>query len=252
MYMWFALSPELEGRWLGRELRTAGQNWDVFHTHLKSTILTNRLFGVARRSNRVYPAHSRIAVQNLQKIVSDAGLESAFASAVNKGRKFCSGFFSILVLCFVGTLTSALSAFSCEERDGIWFLVQEPTVECSMASRHYLKLFSIAIAAVLLYAVVVPALVLFSLRSTWSLNMRSNDREAFESLFGFLTSRYRSACYMWELVIFLYKAVSVAVPALYLSSPVKQAVIMIVISVTYTALVFNYTPFADGLMNFVE
>jgi len=253
MFIWYALSPELEARGLGRGLRTSEQNWAVFKTNLKSKILSNRVFGVARRSNRVHAApHAEFLLKDLQKVMFDSGLDCAFAAAVDKGRKFFSGVFSILVLSFVGTLTSALSSFSCEERDRTWFLVQEPTIECSISSPQYMKLSAISITAIFLYAVVVPLFVLFSLWSRWSCNMRSNDRNAFDALFGFLTSRYSSGFFMWELVTFFYKAVSVSVPVFYSSSPIKQSVVMSGISIVYITLLFSYSPFANTLMNFVE
>jgi hypothetical protein len=253
--LWFALSPELERHWLGRDIRTAAQNWNVLQKNLIRRTLfirTRRILGNAQRSNQIHPEISHQAIYDAQKILRRSGLDSVFSSAVVKSRKIMSGILSILVLCFVGTMTSALSVFLCEERDSMWFIAQEPTVECSTSSVQYVKLISIAIIAVLLYAVFVPMLVLLALKSRWSQHMRAHDRKAFEALFGFLTTRYSRACFMWELVVLLFKALSVIVPVLFADLPARACIFMIVISVSYAALVFNYSPFANAVMNFVE
>jgi hypothetical protein len=252
IHMWFALSPELEDRWLSREFRSGKQNWEVFrHQYLKSQTL-RRVFGVARRLNIVIPSHSSSVVETLHKAMRNAGLTTSFALAVDRGRKLLSGIFSIAVLCFVGTLTSAFSVFKCDERDGTWFLTQDASIECSVSSREYLKLLCISITAISLYAVVMPLLVICCLRSKWSLRVRSDNPSVFYAFFGFLTSRYNHKCYMWELVVIVFKALSVIVPAIQTSSPAWQSLIMTVLSVAYTASVFSFSPFSNALINFVE
>ena len=77
------------------------------------------------------------------------------------------------------------------------------------------------------------------------------DFGAFESLFGFLTSRYASKFYMWEVVIFIQKTVSVLVPT-YVTDAIQQSVFMTLATLLYLILVFIYSPFANDLLNFVE
>jgi hypothetical protein len=77
------------------------------------------------------------------------------------------------------------------------------------------------------------------------------DFGAFESLFGFLTMRYASEYYMWEVVIFIQKTVSVLVPT-YVTDAVRQSVFMTLASLLYLILIFIYSPFSNGLLNFVE
>jgi hypothetical protein len=251
-FMWFALSPYLESRSLGRQLRTPAENWSVLRSTIKSRLAIGRIFGSMQRSNRVQPMVSDYDVKVLQRTMHTAGLDSSFAGIVFKGRKFASGVFSIIVLSFVGTLTSAISATICEERDGMLFLVQDPTFECSLSTSRYSILFAIAIGAILLYAVVVPAILVILLRSRWSKDMRAGDRTGFDALFGFLTSRYSVSCYMWESVVFVHKGLSVVIPSVYSGSPLQQSVAMMFVSLVYVVLLFRFSPFVNQLMNSVE
>ena len=77
------------------------------------------------------------------------------------------------------------------------------------------------------------------------------DFGAFESLFGFLTGRYASKYYMWEVVVFIQKTVSVLVPT-YVTDAIQQSVFMTRATLLYLILVFIYSPFANDLLNFVE
>jgi hypothetical protein len=251
-FMWFALSPYLESRALGRQPRTSAENWAVLRSTLKSRFTIGRIFGAMRQSNKVQPVISDYDVKDLQQLLHSAELDASFASVVFKGRKFASGVFSIIVLSFVGTLTSAIGATICEERDTIMFLVQDPTIECNLASPRYASLFAIAIGAIVLYAVVVPAFLVLLLKSRWSKHMRAGDRGGYDALFGFLTSRYNLNCYMWETVMFVYKGLCVVIPAIYSGSPLQQSVGMMFVSFVYVMLLFKFSPFANGLMNAVE
>ncbi len=251
-FMWFALSPFLEGRALGRKIRTGDENWRVLRTTLKSRFATGRIFAAMGRSRKVQPIVSDYDLKDLQSIVHGAGLDARFQGIVYRGRKFLSGILSISVLSFVGTLTSALSSTICEDRDGIPYLVQEPTIECSLSSTRYRTLLIVTICAAALYAVVLPLFVLLLLRSRWCLSMRSGDRGGYDALFGFLTSRYNRKCHMWEIVMFVYKALCVAIPAVNAGAPLQQSVGMMFVSLTYVTLLFKFSPFANEIMNAVE
>jgi hypothetical protein len=123
-------------------------------------------------------------------------LDTMMFSAVFRGRKYLSGVFSILIFSFVGTLTSALSATLCEDRDGSSFLQNEPTIECKLSSPEFQFLFIISVCALILYGVVIPSSVLLLLRSSWSQSMRIHDRNGYDAFFGFLTSRYSRNYYL--------------------------------------------------------
>jgi hypothetical protein len=111
---------------------------------------------------------------------------------------------------------------------------------------------AIAVTALFLYVFVVPVFLVILLSSQWSRDMRTGDRNGYDALFGFLTSRYNLACYMWESVMFVYKGLCVMVPALYSRSPITQSVSMMFVSLAYVMLLFKYSPFANSLMNAVE
>ena len=97
-FMWFALSPYLESRALGRQLRTSADNWAVLRSSLKSRFALGRMFRGVLRSSKVQPIFSDFDVKDLQEVLHGAGLDVSFASVVFKGRKFASGIFSIIVL----------------------------------------------------------------------------------------------------------------------------------------------------------
>jgi len=191
-------------------------------------------------------------VKHMQSLLREAELDSSFASIVLKGRKFASGIFSILVLFFVGSLTASIGALICEPRDDSVYLVEDPTVECDYSSARYKTMVAIAVTALFLYVFVVPVFLVILLRSQWSRDMRTGDRNGYDALFGFLTSRYNLACYMWESVMFVYKGLCVMIPAVYSRSPITQSVSMMFVSLANVMLLFKYSPFANSLMNAVE
>jgi hypothetical protein len=253
LFMWFALSPYLGSRALGHKIKPASENWSALRTALRSKFAERRVVGAMQRPRKIHPMRfSYYDVKELQGILHGADLDVTFASVVFKGRKFASGVFSILVLFFVGSLTSSIGALLCEPRDDSMYLLQDPTIECNYSSPRYNGLVTIAVFALVLYVVVVPAFVIILLRSQWSKDMRTGDRNGYDALFGFLTSRYNLTCYMWESVMFVYKGFGVLIPAVYSGSPLQQSVGMMFVSLVYVVLLFKFSPFANSLLNAVE
>jgi hypothetical protein len=144
-----------------------------------------------------------------------------------------------------------LSVWNCKLRDGKMYLSEDANIECSLESSDYLRMFSVSMFGLVLYGVALPASIFFIFCSSWCKEMVIYDFGAFESLFGFLTSRYASKFYMWEVVIFIQKTISVLVPS-YVSDPVQQSVFMTLATLLYLILIFIYSPFANELLNFVE
>jgi hypothetical protein len=251
--MWFALSPYLESRALGSSPKSAPENWNALRTALKETFFKQRVVRALQRSRKIFPMNFELYdVKNMQSILHDAELDTTFASMVLKGRKFASGIFSIVVLFFVGSLTASIGALICEARDDSVYLVQDPTVECNYSSPRYNTMVAIAVSALFLYVIVVPVFLVILLRSQWSQDMRAGDRNGYDALFGFLTSRYSLTCYMWESVMFVYKGLCVMIPAVYSRSPIAQSVSLLFVSLAYVMLLFRFSPFANSLMNAVE
>ena len=189
--MWFALSPELSSRSMGRNERSGQENWDLARRKLKFLSLRDRFVG-----RKVHAAAPDFSLKELQRVFQEHELDTMMFSAVFRGRKYLSGVFSILIFSFVGTLTSALSATLCEDRDGSSFLQNEPTIECKLSSPEFQFLFIISVCALILYGVVIPSSVLLLLRSSWSQSMRIHDRNGYDAFFGFLTSRYSRSYYL--------------------------------------------------------
>jgi hypothetical protein len=132
------------------------------------------------------------------------------------------------------------------------FLNNDPTVECSFANKTYSDLFVMSLGALALYGLVIPSTVLLILRSKWSRTMRIHDRGGYDALFGFLTSRYSKQCYMWEVVVFLNKSISVIIPAYNYGDAFRQAIQMMVASLAYSVLLLVFSPFSNKLMNMVS
>lgn len=191
-------------------------------------------------------------LENMQEYAQKDQIDAEFASHVRSGRRFASGIFSILVFTFVGTLTSALSVWVCEERDGVMYLSQDANVECSLNDAEYNQLFSVAVFGLILYGLLLPLSIFLLLRSKWCRQMMIYDLSGFDALFGFLTSRYSTECFMWEVVVFFQKTASVLIPIYSSHSAVQQSILMLFVSMLYLFLILKYSPFANNLMNSIE
>lgn len=250
--MWFVLYPFLSQRMVRRSVRSGLENWIVLKEKFKnrSSIMLN-LF--KSREQRVQDALGNTkTLEAMQECAHKDQIDSDFERLVRGGRRFASGIFSILVFTYVGTLTSALSVWVCEERDGIMYLSQDATVACSVNIPEYRQLFSVAIFGLFMYGLVLPLSIFLLLRSKWCSQMMIYDLSGFDALFGFLTSRYSVEFYMWEVVVFFQKTACVLIPTYNSDSAVQQSILMLFVSMVYLFLILKYSPFANGMMNFIE
>ena len=246
--MWFVLYPYLSQRMVRRSVMSGSQNWAILREKIKNR---TKIAGTAQQG--VTDALGNIkTLEDMQEFAHKDRIDVDFASLVTSGCRFASGVFSILVFTFVGTLTSALSIWVCKERDGVLYLSQEANVECSMNSPEYQQLFSIAMFGLILYGFILPVSIFVLLRSQWCKQMMMYDLGGFDALFGFLTSRYATKFYMWEVVIFFQKTASVLIPTYNVDSAVQQSVLMLFVSMMYLFLILKFSPFANDKMNFVE
>jgi hypothetical protein len=248
-----AFYPLLMQRKRKRTPRKASENWKCLKHHIDSAFKSvSHLVMFQSRSQRMRHALEHFETfEFAQRSARDEGFDLAFGKTVTNGRKFASALFSVLVITFVGTLTSVLSVWNCKLRDGKMYLIEDANVECSLESSDYRRLFSVSMFGLFLYGLALPASIFITFRSRWCKEMVIYDLGAFESLFRFLTSRYTIKSYMWEVVIFMQKTVSVLVPT-YVTDAIQQSVFMSLASLLYLILIFIYSPFANGLMNFVE
>jgi hypothetical protein len=250
---WAALYPLLMQRRRKRAALKASENWKCLRQKIQSArqaVSASALCPTRSQQMRHALEHFE-TFESPQQSARDEGFDLMFARIVTNGRKFASTMFSVLVITFIGTLTSVLSVWNCKPRDGKMYLSEDANVECSLESSDYRRLFSVSMFGLILYGVALPAFILFIFRSTWCKEMVIYDFGAFESLFGFLTGRYASKYYMWEVVIFIQKTVSVLVPT-YVTDAIQQSVFMTLATLLYLILVFIYSPFANDLLNFVE
>jgi hypothetical protein len=250
--MWFVLYPYLSQRLVRRSVLSGSQNWQILKQKFKSRSISSlNLFKSAQQRVADALGYSK-TLGAMQESARNDHFDVSFASIVRSGRRFASGVFSILVFTFVGTLTSALSIWVCKERDGVMYLNQDANVECSMHSPEYQQLFNIAMFGLILYGFILPVSIFLLLRSKWCKQMMMYDLSGFDALFGFLTSRYSTKCYMWEVVIFFQKTASVLIPTYNSDSAVQQSVLMLFVSIIYLFLILKFSPFANDMMNFIE
>ena len=250
--MWFVLYPFLSSRMEQRVALSGAENWDILRQKIKNRSLSNEINFFKSRQQRVQDALGNIfTLHARQEQARRDQIDLEFAGIVRGGRRFASGVFSILVFTFVGTLTSALSVWVCEERDGNMYLTDDANVECSMNSPEYRRLFDVAIFGIILYGLVLPVTIFLLLRSNWCKQMMTYDLSGFDALFGFITSQYSARFYMWEVVIFFHKTASVLIPT-FADSAVQQSIQMLFVSMVYLFLILKYSPFENELMNFLE
>jgi len=250
--IWFALSPYLSNRLQARIVKDAKTNWKTASTKLrglsKASMFMKRMGASASLNDKLDTRD----LTKLQDILKNESLDIDFARIVHQGRKFSSGVFSVMVLSFVGTLTSILSVSKCIDRDGSSFLEQDQDVECSFGSPTYARLFSLAIFGFFVYSVFLPLFIVAILGSSWCDQMRRQDYAGYEAIFGFLVARYSRRHYRWEAMVFLMKSASVAVPVYFTNSPIRQSICMMFISLFYIVLLFKHSPFANHFLNFSE
>ena len=250
--MWFVLYPFLSSRMEQRVALSGAENWDILRQKIKNRSLSNVSNLFKSSQQRVQDALGNIfTLHAMQEQARRDQIDLEFSGIVQGGRRFASGVFSILVFTFVGTLTSALSVWVCEERDGNMYLTDDANVECSMNSPEYRRLFDVAIFGIILYGLVLPVTIFLLLRSNWCKQMMTYDLSGFDALFGFITSRYSARFYMWEVVIFFHKTASVLIPT-YADSAVQQSIQMLFVSMVYLFLILKYSPFENEMMNFIE
>jgi len=252
-YTWAALYPLLMQRRRRRTVLTASENWKCLRQKIQAArqaFATSALCAPRAQQMRHALEHFE-TFESVQQVAHDEGFDLKFARIVTNGRKFASTMFSVLVITFIGTLTSVLSVWNCKPRDGKMYLSEDANVECSLESSEYRRLFYVSMFGLSMYGVALPASIFFIFRSAWCKEMVIYDFGAFESLFGFLTGRYASKYYMWEVVIFIQKTISVLVPT-YVTDAIQQSVLMTLANLLYLILVFIYSPFANDLLNFVE
>ena len=250
--MWFVLYPFLSSRMEQRVALSGAENWDILRQKIKNRSLSNEINFFKSRQQRVQDALGNIfTLHAMQEQARRDQIDLEFAGIVRGGRRFASGVFSILVFTFVGTLTSALSVWVCEERDGNMYLTDDANVECSMNSPEYRRLFDVAIFGIIFYGLVLPVTIFLLLRSNWCKQMMTYDLSGFDALFGFIASQYSARCYMWEVVIFFHKTASVLIPT-YADSAVQQSIQMLFVSMVYLFLILKYSPFENEMMNFIE
>ena len=193
----------------------------------------------------------------LRKLFEDADIEAAFMSYVLAMKKSASGALSVLILSFVGVMETALPMLNCFEEttlDGSTknYLRSDRSIECSISNPMYRSLATMSVIGLLLYAVIVPFAMHIIFYSSWCFRFYRLDYASHNSVFGFVTSRYKRNYLSWELLNHLKKASQIAIPLFFANQPVQQSVLLFFLNCVFSVLVLYHMPFSSTFLNVME
>ena len=129
---WFALCPILLARLKTRMERSAKENWNLARMKIKMRHILQGMLHARRTTSfaKSDPANDE-KLQMYMRLIAQFHLDVWFQRQCDTGRKFVSGIASIFVLTYAGSITSALSAWNCQERGGKQFVMLDPETECN-------------------------------------------------------------------------------------------------------------------------
>jgi hypothetical protein len=194
----------------------------------------------------------------LRKTFADAELDTEFMRYALEIKKSASGALSVLILSFVGVLETALPILNCSDQvmeDGSTkrFLRGDRSIECSFQDNSvYRSLAAMAITGLLVYAVCMPVLMHIVFRSKWCMRLYRLDYATHNSVFGFVTSRYKRDYLSWEFLNHLKKGSQIAIPLYYASQPVQQSVLLFFLNSIFSIMVLYTMPFSSNFLNIME
>ena len=193
----------------------------------------------------------------LRKLFEDADIEAAFMSYVLAMKKSASGALSVLILSFVGVMETALPVLNCFQeitQDGSTksYLRSDRSIECSVSNPMYRSLATMAVIGLLLYAGIVPVAMHIIFYSRWCFRFYRLDYASHNSVFGFVTSRYKRNYLSWELLNYLKKASQIAIPLFFANQPVQQIVLLFFLNCVFSVLVLYHMPFSSTFLNVME
>jgi hypothetical protein len=250
--LFFALNPLLFNRadWnvgsiATRHRRTAAP---AIGSSFKKNVPINQT-----QSDSSYPE----AWVELRKFFTDSELESIFMSNVLGLKKSASGALSVLILSFVGVMETALPILNCSgeiTEDGTekQLLRGDRSIECSLDNPIYRSLASMAAIGIFVYALIVPLVMHTVFRSRWSLRFYRLDYASHNSVFGFVTSRYKRDYLSWELLNHFKKGSQIAIPLYLAGQPVQQSVLLFFLNCIFSVAVLYTMPFSSKFLNVME
>jgi hypothetical protein len=188
----------------------------------------------------------------MQSAVARLHVEPEFARSAKRFRLLFASALSIFVFTFQGSIESALSTFDCKREKDVLFLRSNPKVKCSIDDSMYSSMVTTTIIGIVMYCVLLPAITMITLRSSWCRGIYLHDSIAYSQMFGFLTSMYSKACALWELVACLRKMAFVAIPVLISNDALVQSVSMFGCLLLYTFFALKMRPMASFILNEIE
>jgi hypothetical protein len=188
----------------------------------------------------------------MQSAVAQLHVEPEFARSAKRFRLLFASALSIFVFTFQGSIESALSTFDCKREKDVLFLRSNPKVKCSIDDSMYSSMVTTTIIGIVMYCVLLPAITMITLRSSWCRGIYLHDSIAYSQMFGFLTSMYSKACALWELVACLRKMAFVAIPVLISNDALVQSVSMFGCLLLYTFFALKMRPMASFILNEIE
>lgn len=169
-------------------------------------------------------------------------------SAIYLKRHFVCSVVIVLVVLNPSVLDSSMSMIGCREIDGVKYLMRDYSIECYSES-HIWMLFYIVVPTVLLYAIILPGILLLILYR----NRHSLDEESIRMRYGIIYVGYKPKLWFWELCQFyrkvLLKGVLIAVAEY---SAVVQATSVVIILMLVLLLQLAFKPYVHPAINALE
>jgi hypothetical protein len=115
----------------------------------------------------------------------------------------------------------------------------------------YSQMLTTSIIGLALYCLLLPAITIITLRSSWCREVYVHDSMAYDHMFGFLTSLYSKQCVLWELVACFRKVAFVVIPVL-INDTLVQSVSMFSYLIVDAFFTLKMQPMANAVFNQIE
>jgi hypothetical protein len=187
----------------------------------------------------------------MQVAVAGVQAPAELARSAKRMRLLVASALSIFIFTFQGSMESALSTFDCTSVDSELFLRSDPKVKCSLDDGMYSQMLTTSIIGLALYCLLLPAITIITLRSSWCREVYVHDSMAYDHMFGFLTSLYSKQCVLWELVACFRKVAFVVIPVL-IDDTLVQSVSMFSYLIVDAFFTLKMQPMANAVFNQIE
>eukprot|EP00948_MAST-09A_sp_MAST-9A-sp1_P000319 g319.t1 len=169
------------------------------------------------------------------------------------GKEVCHRYLVLSSIVILMTLhptlvKQVLDFFQCTQPvSGTSYLISDVDVKCG-STQHTFLLLSMAIPALVIYIIGIPAVAGFQL---FKRRHNLTDQGVRETI-GFLFSNYTPSCYFWELIVVVRLVLMAAISVIYESNAMVQAILggQVMFVSTFVHMIFK--PFQSKALDLVE